>query len=210
MTDDTKSKVRIRFQNGAEFEAEGSQSFIEQRRNYFLSLIGKDKLSARTAASEPRPNAAALYQTQNNTSPSAFEPISNTPVSPQESMPSALPTTAQTTSAHYLWERLLREDGKYVYLRRKYKVDPVENVCLLLAGARVLLKRGEMSALDLSRCLKESKITLPGRLDRVVGGYIKQGYLVCEGAKRSRTYKLTDSGFAHAFVVAEKLVKEGL
>ncbi len=209
MTDDTKSKVRIRFQNGAEFEAEGSQSFIEQQRNYFLSLIGKDKLSARTADSAPRPNTAALYQAQ-NTAPSAFEPLSNEPVSPQENMPSALPPADQTASVHYLWERLLREDGKYVYLRRKYKVDPVENVCLLLAGARALLKRGEMSALDLSRCLKESKITLPGRLDRVVGGYIKQGYLVCEGAKRSRTYKLTDSGFAHAFVVAEKLVKECL
>ena len=40
--EESRLKIRFRLPNGEEFEAEGSQQFIESQRNYFLTLIGKN------------------------------------------------------------------------------------------------------------------------------------------------------------------------
>lgn len=190
MPEDNKSKVRIRFQNGAEFEAEGSQAFIEQQRNYFLTLIGQPS-KAPTKADLPSVITNDLSSSQPEV-PFTQNGGINTP-NPRNS---------------FIWERLMREDGKYVYFRKKLKTTPAQSAELLLAGARILLNKNRLSALELAYCLKASNISLPTRLDRVLGGEIQQGYLICEGIKRSRTYQLTESGFAHIFVLAEKLVGE--
>ena len=190
MTEENKSKVRIRFQNGAEFEAEGSQAFIEQQRNYFLALLGKE-------TAEP-----IVQSTQR------FQPQPTIPPFPNTFSQQGGEEFIKPTPQNYVWERLMREDGKYVYFRKKPKITPAQSACLLLAGARVLLKKPKFSALELAHCLKNSNIALPTRLDRLLGGEIQKGYLVCQGAKRSRLYQLTDPGFAHIFVLAEKLAKE--
>ena len=126
-------------------------------------------------------------------------------------VPAVTPTPVScVTAPHtelYLWEKLLKEDGDTLFLRRKAKLTAQEVAALLLAGARVLLQKPAYPALELARSLKACGIA-GGRLDRLLAGEIQAGRLVGEGTKRSRTYKLTDEGFARAFVLAEKLLKQ--
>ena len=118
-------------------------------------------------------------------------------------------TTLQTPqhTEQYLWEKLLKEDGDTLILRHKTKLTAQELAALVLAGARVLLKKPAYPALELARSVKACGIE-GGRLDRLLAGEIQAGHMVGEGSKRGRTYKLTDEGFARAFVLAEKLLKQ--
>ncbi len=130
----------------------------------------------------------------------------------QPGKPATPPTVppAAATPPHtelYLWEKLLKEDGGTLSLRRKAKLPPQEVAALLLAGARVLLKQPAYPALELARSLKACAIAA-GRLDRLLASEIQAGRIVGEGSKRSRTYKLTDEGFTKAFVLAEKLLQQ--
>lgn len=205
MSEDMKSKVRLRFGGGEEFEAEGSQEFIEKQKNMFLALIGKvrgeQSVSHTTAQApvisvNPTPNRQTTHDT---TSSFINAPKSATPATVFE------PVAPEVVSPTRLWERLLKEDGDIVVLRQKFKITVQEAASLLLAGMRVLMKKGECSALELSRALKASHLVLPNRLDRLLAGEIQQGRIISRGAKRGRTYKLTEGGFAKAFVLAEKL-----
>jgi len=182
MSTENNLKIRFRLPNGEEFEAEGSQSFIEQQRNYFLALIGRGgNISITPATPVPQsilaPKATPIFT---SSQPDDLSPIR-------------------------LWERILREEGNIVVFRKRHKLSLQEAVTLILAGARVLLHKQNCSALEVSRALKLSNIHANGRLDRLLAGEIEQGYLSSEGAKRSRVYSLTDRGVARAFVLAEKL-----
>ncbi len=118
--------------------------------------------------------------------------------------------TEPTHSGHselYFWEKLLKEDGSTLVLRRKTKWTAQETALVLLAGARVLLNQPAYPALELARSLTACGVT-EGRLDRLLASEIQAGRIVGEGIKRSRTYQLTNEGFARAFVLAEKLLKE--
>lgn len=122
----------------------------------------------------------------------------------------AVSSTAANNSPHtelHLWEKLLKEDEQTLILRRKAKLSPQETALLLLAGARVLLKKPAYPALELARSLKACGME-GGRLDRLLAGEIQAGRLTGEGTKRNRTYQLTPEGFAKAFVLAEKLLKQ--
>ncbi len=172
-------KIRFRLPNGEEFEAQGPREFIERERNYFLTLIGAAKAAppATPAMAHQAPQLAVV-----------------TPVN-----------TPHTEL--YLWEKLLKEDGNLLTLRRKTKLSAQEVALILLAGARVLLKKPAYPALDLAHSLKACGIDA-GRLDRLLAGEIQAGRMVGEGTKRSRTYQLTNEGFAKAFALAENLLKQ--
>ena len=187
MITENNLKIRFRLPNGEEFEAEGSQSFIEQQRNYFLTLIGKGESAPRISVTSAKAQQPAI-----NT------PVIHAPMTMQRTHPDDL-------SPVRLWERLLREEGNVVAFRKRHKLSFQESVILILAGARTLLKKSHCSALEVSRALKLSNINIDGRLDRLLAGEIQQGYLSSEGAKRSRVYALTEKGIARAFVLAEKL-----
>ena len=124
-------------------------------------------------------------------------------VSPASSLPN-IPSAQQQHTEQYLWERILKEDGNTLILRNKTKSTTAEIAILLLAGARVLLKREEYSALELSKSLKASGIE-GGRLDRMLASAIQAGYLFSQGSKRGRTYRISESGFAKAYILADKL-----
>ena len=189
-------KIRFRFPGGEEFEAEGTLEFIEKQRNYFLDLIGKQpkKSTAPTPATTRIPNPAQAAPFVPQAAPVAPEA---TPV--QEAFP-----------AKRLWETLLKEEGGEVILRRKMRLEPQEAALLLLAGARVLLNQAECKALSLSQMLQKSGFTSAGRLDRLLQQEANNGYLQSEGVKRGRVYRLSNAGFARAFVLAEKLAGEFL
>lgn len=178
-------KIRFRFPGGEEFEAQGTLEFIEKQRNYFLGLIGKHPKPTPT----PTPPAIA---------PAPEKAITQPPASPaQEAFP-----------AKRLWEKLFKEEGDEVILRRKMRLEPQEAALLLLAAARVLLSQPECKALALSQMLQKSGFTNAGRLDRLLQQEAANGYLESDGIKRGRVYRLTNAGFARAFVLAEKLAGE--
>ncbi len=173
-------KIRFRLPNGEEFEAEGTREFIEHERNYFLALIGQGK-----AAAQALSQSAGLIAVRPQPAPN---------------------TAAPQHTEQYLWEKLLKEDGETLILRRKTKLTPQEVAAIVLAGARVLLKKPAYPALELARSLKACGIE-GGRLDRLLAGEIQAGRMVGEGIKRNRTYQLTPQGLARAFVLAEKLLQ---
>ena len=224
-------KIRFRFPGGEEFEAEGSREFIEQQRNYFLALIGK-KITAPASAipaprkrttypltGGPKPTASQTVPASPLFSPTAISqttPNAPTPLPPLSSVPPALRggaalqadmPLADIPQPVRLWEQLLKEEGDIVVLRRKMRLSAAEAASLLVAGARGLLKKPNYPALHLSQSMRKSGFD-EGRLDRILAPEIRNGHLASDGSKRSRTYRLTNEGFAKAFVLAEKLAKE--
>ena len=224
-------KIRLRFPDGEEFEAEGSREFIEQQRNYFLALIGKKMSGPASAIPALRkrttyPLTGGTKHTASQTvpasplfSPTAISqttPNAPTPLPPLSSVPPALRggaalqtdmPLADISQPVRLWEQLLKEEGDIVVLRRKMRLSAAEAASLLVAGARVLLKKPNYPALHLSQSMRKSGFD-EGRLDRILAPEIRNGHLASDGSKRSRTYRLTNEGFAKAFVLAEKLAKE--
>lgn len=224
-------KIRFRFPGGEEFEAEGSREFIEQQRNYFLALIGK-KMSG-TASAIPAQRKRTTYPLTGGPKPTASQTVpasplfsptdipqttanAQTPLPPLSSVPPALRgetalqadmPLADIPQPVRLWEQLLKEEGSIVVLRRKMRLSAAEAASLLVAGARVLLKKPNYPALHLSQSMRKSGFD-EGRLDRILVPEIRNGHLASDGSKRSRTYRLTNEGFAKAFVLAEKLAKE--
>ena len=225
-------KIRFRFPGGEEFEAEGSREFIEQQRNYFLALIGK-KMSG-PASAIPAPRKRTTYPLTGGPKPTASQTVpasplfsptdipqtatndAPTPLPPLSSVPPALRgetalqadmPLADIPQPVRLWEQLLKEEGDIVVLRRKMRLSAAEAASLLVARARVLLKKPHYPALLLSQSMRKSGFD-EGRLDRILVPEIRNGHLASDGSKRSRTYRLTNEGFAKAFVLAEKLAKE--
>lgn len=216
MADETEKilKIRFRFPGGEEFEAEGNREFIEQQRNYFLALIGKSAPLAPaprkrpTYPLTPNPRSAQISTPAAGfTTPAALPALSAIPPAMRAPAETQNDPNTEIVQPVRLWEQLLKEDGDIVVLRRKMRLNATEAASLLVAGARVLLKKPTYSALHLSQSMRKSGFE-EGRLDRILTPEIRNGHLESEGAKRSRTYRLTNEGFAKAFVLAEKLVKE--
>ena len=207
-------KIRFRFANGEEFEAEGSAEFIEQQRQEFLALIGKQCLPAIPVKPEKRTTYPLTPKKEILTEqPSSFlpEPQPKSPISSGDSdsfssrIPAVFAEKAKNTAR--AWEILLKEEGDLVILRKKMRLSPSEAALLLVAGARALLQKPQFSALLLAQAMRKSGF-VEGRLDRILAGEIKNGYLISSGSKRSRNYQTTNEGFAHAFVLAERLAGE--
>ncbi len=219
MADERKDtqKIRFKFANGEEFEAEGTLDFVEKQRDYFLSLVKKKPLT--TAVPRPavlRGNSPAedtsvsgtltprLYATAPGSyaSDPKATPTARTPrpVSPEVNI-----NETNAFSGERLWEQLLAEEGGNLYLRRKFHLSADEAALILLAGGKELLRKDGCSALWLGRALEKSGFSV-GRLDRLLSGAMKLSLLLCQGSKRSRLYILTPAGFARAFVLAQKKV----
>lgn len=200
-------KIRFRLPNGEEFEAEGPQEFIDSQRTYFLNLIGRGASSAGLAqvpATIPVNSPLPAITTTLNSIPNA-QPIR------QKEAPTVLPVEQKTTfgDKKRLWEQLLKREGELLILRRKAHLSAAEAAILILAGACYLLGADAYRAILLSKSLQESGFDA-GRLDRLLARHIKEDYLAAQGSKRSRSYRLSQTGFVRAFVLAEKRVGETL
>lgn len=205
-------KIRFKFANGEEFEAEGTLDFVEKQRDYFLTLVKKKPLSAapaptstnapRAISHEDKAVSGTLTPRMYATAPGSYA------YEPQKPAPSAPFSSARTDetpafSGARLWEQLLTREGDNLYLRRKFHLSADDAALILLAGGKELLGKDGCSALWLARALAKSGFSA-GRLDRLLAAPLKLNFLLCQGAKRSRLYMLTPAGFTHAFVAAEK------
>ena len=222
---ENKVKIRFKFKSGEEFEAEGNPDFIEKQRADFLQLIGKNTTHAAVVNLQPKQAASATYP-QVNLHPQAatgyaeltddfqLPPATRTRSNhledtEQSAFSNATRTRAGRAADIRLWEQIVRVDDRRVYLRRKSRLlTPASAALLLIAAAKVLLDATEgYSALALSKSLKKSGYG-GERLDRSLAGEIKQGTLLSQGSKRSRSYYLSDEGFVRAYVLAGKLANE--
>lgn len=208
MTDDKNDvhKIRFKFANGEEFEAEGSLDFVEKQRDYFLSLVKKKPLTASLSVPAISRRLAAVDTSATHLPAREDSSVSGT-LTPAISSPTSSQHAATSANAAFsggqLWEQLLLQEGDNLYLRRKFHLPPDEAALILLAGGKELLAKPGCSALWLARALEKSGFSV-GRLDRLLAPALKLNFLLCQGAKRSRLYILTPTGLAHAFVVAEK------
>lgn len=203
MLEDKKNsqKIRFKFSNGEEFEAEGTLDFVEKQRDYFLTLIKKKPLTPLpSSAPEDRSVSGTLTPRLYATAPGTY---ATDPTRKQEPQTPAIPNTEASFAGTRVWEQLLKQEGGLLFLRRKFRLSPDEGILLVLGGARALLNKPACSALFLAKATERSGFQMT-RLDRQLAPAVKLGYIRCEGAKRSRTYALTPAGFAHAFMLAQK------
>jgi len=177
LTKEINFKIRFKFANGEEFEAEGPQDFVLSQRDQFLVLIQKQ--------TQPALSTTASQITATSRTPAHTD------------------TDEVQADKLRFWERLFKEEGELLVLRKKTRLKADEAALLLLGGARSLLNKTQYSALLLSRSLQASGFTV-GRLDRLLADALAQNYIRCEGTKRGRTYSLTPAGFTRALVLAEK------
>lgn len=212
-------KIRFKFANGEEFEAEGSLDFVEKQRDYFLSLIKKKPLHthpvpaqiqipvSRANLREDASVSGTLTPRLYATAPGSYasDPYAYNKQKPAQKAPFSAnnPDEQPAFSGVRLWEQLLTREGDNLFLRRKFHLPADEAALILLAGGKELLGKEGCSALWLARALEKSGFTV-GRLDRLLTTALKLNFLLCQGAKRSRLYMLTPAGMAHAFVLAEK------
>lgn len=219
-------KIRFKFANGEEFEAEGSLDFVEKQRDYFLSLVKKKPLG-NIPSTPTMTRRLTGISTVNNTphltsnedssvsgtlTPRLYATAPGSYASESKKVEQNAPFSSTSTdektvfSGEHLWAQLLAQEGENLYLRRKFRLSPDEAALILLAGGKSLLGKPGCSALWLSRAMEKSGFSV-GRLDRLLTPALKLNFLLCQGSKRSRLYMLTPTGLAHAFVVAEKKVQ---
>ena len=201
-------KIRFRLPNGEEFEAEGTQDFIESQRTFFLNLVGHALRNTQQVGGKQTAPALAVVSSMQEVI-AAAEPKTAiiAPVTTISPLSSPNTPKAPAENLRHLWEKLLKEENGYLILRRKTRLSAHEAALLILAGAKNLLAQADYRAILLAKSIKLSGFE-PARLDRLLANEIKAAYIVAQGSKRSRSYALTPAGYAKAFVLAEKRAGE--
>lgn len=203
-------RVRLKLSTGEEFEAEGDRHFIAQEKDDFLKLLGR-KSSAPRPQRQAEETPAPLFREEQTPLPPTDNYI--TPAYLRKKTAELPPQTPPETAKIYpleIWERVCKTEGSLVLIRRKSRhLTPQSAALLVLAAAKVLLKQSEYSALSLVKSLKFGGYMEEGeRVDRLLHNDIKEGIITAGGYKRGRAYSTSAEGFARAFVLAEKIVKE--
>ncbi len=105
-----------------------------------------------------------------------------------------------------VWDKIALYNGSDIILREKNKnINTAAAALIILGAAKVLRDIPSMTALELAKCLKLSGYLKGGeRLDRAIAAEVKEASLLFEGAKRNRSYIITQKGLAKAFTTAER------
>ncbi|MDD4005254.1 MAG: hypothetical protein PHW69_08660 [Elusimicrobiaceae bacterium] len=134
--------------------------------------------------------------------PGGQTPVCPTPNHPMPDYPQNDPG-ANPGLGH--WEQIsLIKDNLIILKARHSGFEAGDCALVLLAGARILLRKNSQTALELAKELRKSGYA-KGRLDRILQSEIIQGRITSVGTKRSRFYALTGSGLARASRIAEHM-----
>ena len=194
-------KLRFKLKTGEEFEAQGDLEFISAQKEAFLNLVKTPK--QQTAANTTYQPQIPAQQERSLLKP-AYLRRQGTLSEQEESK-----QTIKTPSGE-VWDKVAYSDGDNIIIRRKSKlIKPQIAALIILGAAKVLIAQDTLSALELAKSLKLSGYLKAGqRLDRLIEGEIKEGFLSYEGSKRNRLYRISAAGQAKAYTWAEKLLQE--
>lgn len=194
-------KLRFKLKTGEEFEAQGDLEFISAQKEAFLNLVKTPK--QQTAANTTYQPQIPAQQERSLLKP-AYLRRQGTLSEQEESK-----QTIKTPSGE-VWDKVAYSDGDNIIIRRKSKlIKPQIAALIILGSAKVLTAQDTLSALELAKSLKLSGYLKAGqRLDRLIEGEIKEGFLSYEGSKRNRLYRISAAGQAKAYTWAEKLLQE--
>lgn len=194
-------KLRFKLKTGEEFEAQGDLEFISTQKEAFLNLVKTPK-QQNAANTTYQPQIPA--QQEINLLKPAYLRRQGT-LSEQEENKQSIKTPSGE-----VWDKVAYSDGDNIIIRRKSKlIKPQIAALIILGSAKVLTAQDTLSALELAKSLKLSGYLKAGqRLDRLIEGEIKEGFLSYEGSKRNRLYRISAAGQAKAYTWAEKLLQE--
>ena len=194
-------KLRFKLKTGEEFEAQGDLEFISAQKEAFLNLVKTPK--QQTAANTTYQPQIPTQQERSLLKP-AYLRRQGTLTEQEESK------QAIKTPSGDVWDKVAYSDGDNIIIRRKSKlIKPQIAALIILGSAKVLTAQDTLSALELAKSLKLSGYLKAGqRLDRLIEGEIKEGFLSYEGSKRNRLYRISAAGQAKAYTWAEKLLQE--
>ena len=194
-------KLRFKLKTGEEFEAQGDLEFISAQKEAFLNLVKTPK--QQTAANTTYQPQIPTQQERSLLKP-AYLRRQGTLTEQEESK------QAIKTPSGEVWDKVAYSDGDNIIIRRKSKlIKPQIAALIILGSAKVLTAQDTLSALELAKSLKLSGYLKAGqRLDRLIEGEIKEGFLSYEGSKRNRLYRISAAGQAKAYTWAEKLLQE--
>ncbi len=198
-------KLRFKLKTGEEFEAQGDLSFISSQKEAFLNLVKGAKTLTGNITNNYKTENQTETQTKLSLRPSYLrrqENWSNEKIAPQNDM--------LKTPSGEVWDKVAYSDGENIILRRKSKLIKPQIAALIILGAnKTLSTQDTLSALTLAKSLKLSGYLKEGqRLDRLLEGEIREGFLSYEGSKRNRLYRISAAGQAKAYTWAEKLLQE--
>lgn len=200
-----KLRLRIRLKSGEEFEAEGDAAFISRQKEAFLTLIGNKEDGQTQITPKATYGGPVFTPTPSNISRQVLPSYIKNAARRQEQEPNKAYVPMPVRD---VWDKTAYTDGEDIVMRRKDKNIKSSSAALIILGAAKVLKNQDgLSALELSKSLKLSGY-LKGdtRLDRAISAEIKEAYIIFEGSKRNRLYRLTQKGLAKAFTTAEKAI----
>ena len=194
-------KLRFKLKTGEEFEAQGNLEFISTQKEAFLNLVKTPKQqSAVNTTYQPQ---IPTQQERSLLKPAYLRRQGTLPEQDQN-------IQSIKTPSGEVWDKVAYSDGDNIIIRRKSKlIKPQIAALIILGAAKVLIAQDTLSALELAKSLKLSGYLKAGqRLDRLIEGEIKEGFLSYEGSKRNRLYRISAAGQAKAYTWAEKLLQE--
>jgi|SRR5271166_4954980 len=184
-------KLRIKLGSEPEFEAEGSQEYVEKQRDLFFEKLGSHESNKKEEHhAAPKPHAGG---SQEPTSPSPA-----TPPAARQDLP--IPVEAMSKIASVKDEVVtltLLPDG-----------DNAEGdaLMLILLGHKVLRGENLIQAAVILKGMTQSGFPSVDRLDRVTTN-IDSTYVSSVGNRRGKKYRLLNPGLTKAKELAEKLIK---
>lgn len=174
--DNSAKKLRLRFPNGFEFEALGSEEFIKEQLQSFL---GPENNLSSTAPPQTKTEFGSPGNKNNSNG--------NNPIGIQ-------------------WEKIAEKSRNDLLLRSKLEnLGQAAEACLILmAASKDMANHPRPSALELARWLRKSGYPI-ARIDRILQNAAKNGDILVSGSRRGRKYELSPSGRLKALLIAEKL-----
>ncbi|MBI4669293.1 MAG: hypothetical protein HY747_08945 [Elusimicrobia bacterium] len=202
------SRIRIKFDR-LEFEAEGSETFVENQGSKILERLENVNLEQKD---NPRSSLRGAF---------GDEAISfkETPVHEIATPPHSFPvennggsrndnTTEGASQA--IWQKVLEPHLKFNklwslhYSVNKTKEAVAQAAIILLAAHRDLERKDSLTALELMRTLKSSGYN-PGRLDVHLRAFAERGWILPSGSRRARRYEITNPGYSEALKLTHEL-----
>ena len=202
-------KLRFKLKTGEEFEAQGNLDFISQQKEAFLNLLKAPKPANTLAAYKPQESQNMQKQNYSAQNYQTYKPAYLRRQEFSHESTEQNKTVLKTPSGE-VWDKVAYSDGDNIILRRKSKlIKPQIAALIVLGAAKILTEQDTLSALELAKSLKLSGYLKQGqRLDRLLEGEIREGFLAYEGSKRNRLYRISAAGQAKAYTWAEKLLQE--